>query len=145
MIFWFTGQSGAGKTTVVDGVQKARPHFVVLDGNEMRHSISLGAGFSKEERTEHNYRVARLANVLSKRGHTVLVAVIAPFNDVRREIEKIYMPIWVYLDRPSLDINEERPYEPPMFPALVLSTDEEMEELSIERCMRFIDGLVRTQ
>ena len=115
-VIWFTGNSGAGKTTLADAVQRKLycnvPQIlsVKLDGDEMRESISLGAGFSKEDRSEHNRRVARLARVLSEQ-MTVLVSVIAPFQDVRDELEKICNPKWIYVKR-DLPEDHDRPYEP---------------------------------
>ena len=141
MIFWFTGQSGSGKSVIVKGLREFYPHFIMLDGNEMRHSISVGDGFSKEARRAHNMRVARLAAVLSKQGHIVLVSVIAPFEDVRQEIEKLCMPSWIYVKRDSLEKNEDRPYEPPEFPVLVVDTDLETEAESINNCKMVIDDI----
>ena len=61
-IVWLTGNSGAGKTTIAKCYQgEYDKHCIILDGDEMRQSVSLGAGFSKEAREEHNLRVARLA------------------------------------------------------------------------------------
>ena len=109
-IYWLTGQSGAGKTTVARRLQKEF-NCVILDGDEMRDSISLGAGFSREERREHNYRVARLAKVLSEQ-HIVLVTVIAPMEDVRAEIDKICAPTWIYIKR-TMPEREGHFYEEP--------------------------------
>jgi hypothetical protein len=78
----------------------------------MRDSISLGAGFSKEEREEHNLRVARLAKVLSEQGNNIIVSVIAPFQATRDKINKVIDCKWVYLKR-ELNTDKHRPYEPP--------------------------------
>ena len=61
-IIWFTGQSGAGKTTVAREIHK-QWDCILLDGDEMRDSISLGAGFSREDRREHNLRVASIEDI----------------------------------------------------------------------------------
>ena len=97
MIIWLTGHSGAGKTSLSVPLSK-KLEGIILDGDEMRESISLGAGFSKEDRAEHNYRVARLANVLSKQ-RDIIVSVIAPSIYVRKNIDKICSPIWIYVKR----------------------------------------------
>jgi len=96
-IIWLTGQSGAGKTTLAKKLQKEWP-CIILDGDEMRNSISLGTGFSREDRTEHNYKVARLAKVISNQLN-VIVSVIAPIASVRASIDTICEPIWIYLKR----------------------------------------------
>jgi adenylylsulfate kinase-like enzyme len=111
-IVWFTGNSGAGKTTLAQAIQKVAKHSVLLDGDVMRDSISLGAGFSKEAREEHNLRVARLARVLMEQNFLVLVSVIAPFQDARDKISEICDPLWIYLKR-ELPENSEKPYQEP--------------------------------
>ena len=112
MIIWFTGNSGAGKTTIAQAIQKRRPEIIILDGDEMRASISLGAGFSKEAREEHNLRVARLAKVLDQQGHIILVSVIAPFQDARDKITEICDPMWIYIKR-NLLFDIKKPYQEP--------------------------------
>jgi len=123
MIIWLTANSGAGKTTI--GKQLAyRNNGILLDGDDMRASISLGAGFSKEEREEHNLRVARLAKVMEAQGKLVIVSVIAPFKDTRSKIDKMICPVWIYLvsairSQPT----KERPYQIPGNASLVIDTD----------------------
>lgn len=75
-IVWLTGQSESGKTTLAGAIKTLFGEAVILDGDEMRESISA-EGFSREDRDAHNLRVARLAQVLSKQS-LVIVSVIAP-------------------------------------------------------------------
>ena len=97
-IIWLTGPSGAGKTTLAKRLQKDWP-CIRLDGNEMRDSISLGAGFSPKDRAEHNYKVAGLARELNRQTN-IIVSVIAPLKDVRWTITKNYPCIqFVYIKR----------------------------------------------
>lgn len=119
-IIWLTGQSGAGKTTLAE-IVAAKIGAVVLDGDEMRASISLGATMSRDDRVEHNHRVARLAYVLAKRA-PVVVAVIAPYSVLRKQIEKIAHPIWVYVRR-TIPVTEKRPYEAPKKYEVLADTD----------------------
>ena len=137
-VIWLTGNSGAGKTTLAYGI---RDYFneqtdlgspfarrvVVLDGDEMRKTISVDEGFSPADRRRHNHRVARLANLIADHGLLVIVAVIAPFEKVRRELAPICSPKWIYLKRRGLE-DSQHPYEPPASPDLVIDND----ELSIE-------------
>ena len=109
-VIWLTGQTGAGKTSVAYALQK-KIGGVILDGDEMRKSISAGLGFSKEDREEHNLRVARLAVVLSKKNR-VIISVIAPFEETRRKIDEIAKPVWIYIKR-DVRITKEKPYEIP--------------------------------
>ena len=111
-IIWLTGNSGAGKTTLADMLCKD-DGWIKLDGDEMRSSISLGAGFSKADREEHNLRVARLAKVLHKQQFNIVISVIAPFRSTREKINSIIPECrWVYIKRDGLD-KPDRPYEEP--------------------------------
>lgn len=109
-IIWLTGQSNAGKTTLANELAP-KLGAVVLDGDEMRASISTDMTMSADDRMTHNYRVARLAKVLAKRT-PVIVAVIAPFKEVRAKIDAQIKPVWVYVQR-SLPVTKEKPYEAP--------------------------------
>lgn len=93
-IVWLTGHSGSGKTTIAKKLQ-AEWSCLILDGDEMRPSISESAGFSKDDRAEHNYRVARLAKVMAKQSN-VVVSVIAPIKKVRDKIKGVQ---WVWVKR----------------------------------------------
>lgn len=117
MIIWFTGQSKAGKTTIARALQNwyrdiAKTPVIILDGDDMRESISQGAGFSREERTKHNLRVAKLANVL-ERQMTVIVSVIAPIETTRKALTQICHPLWIYIKR-TLPQREGHFYEEPI-------------------------------
>jgi adenylylsulfate kinase-like enzyme len=120
-VIWLTGNSGAGKTTLAYNL-KDRLQAVVLDGDEMRASISLGAGFSMADRLKHNLRVARLARVLVKQ-QNVIVSVIAPAKEARTMIDGIVSPIWVYVKKESLPFRPDYPYEPPENPDIVANMD----------------------
>jgi len=110
VIIWLSGNSGAGKTTIADAFRKKHPEWILLDGDDMRNSISLGAGFSKKDREEHNLRVARLAKILNGQGHNIIIAVIAPFQSTRDKINKIIECKWVYIKK-DLPFRSGYPYE----------------------------------
>lgn len=120
-IIWITGQSGSGKTTLANAL-KQKIGGVVLDGDDMRQSISLNAGFSKADREEHNLRVARLAQILS-RDNLVIISVIAPFESTRKKINEIIDPTWVYIKK-SLPKEKNKPYEIPAQPHLIIDGDD---------------------
>ena len=141
-VIWLTGQSGAGKTTIARALAP-RIGAVVLDGDEMRESISLGAGFSKEDREEHNLRVARLATVLSRRS-PVVVSVIAPFDATRKKVDAIVKPIWVHVTRRQA-ISKQRPYEVPKRPHLKVDTDRTALNDRIQSIVEYLKNVVRTK
>ena len=112
-IIWLTGNSGAGKTTLAYALSDVLRGYVVLDGDEMRDSVSIGLGYSSEGRFEANMRVARLAKVIAKQEYNVIIAVIAPFQSIRDEVEHLIDVDWVYLKRDSLGHRPDYPYEAP--------------------------------
>jgi adenylylsulfate kinase-like enzyme len=136
-ILWFTGNSRAGKSTLAENLQKRFP-AVILDGDEMRMSISTDKGFSLTDRLEHNERVARLAKVLQEQGHNVVVSVIAPTHKIRNTVDKICRPKWIYVKRDSLEYDPERPYEPPENPDLVIDNDNLSEEEAADKLWKFM-------
>ena len=121
-IIWLTGHSGAGKSTTANWL-KSRLRAIVLDGDEMRASISEGMPdpFSHDSRMAHNLRVARLARELCRQ-RPILVAVIAPTHEIRGRIEGIVKPTWVYVER-QLPERPNHIYEKPNAPAITINTD----------------------
>lgn len=89
---WFTGLSGAGKTTLTNELVpqlKARGVKIeVLDGDEVRTNLSKGLGFSKEDRDTNIRRIGYVARLLSRNGVGVIVAAISPYSAVRDEVRK---------------------------------------------------------
>ncbi len=79
---WFTGLSGAGKTTISELVQKEltarRNRLEILDGDVIRENLSKGLGFSKEDRDTNIRRIAFVADLLSRNGVPVITAAISP-------------------------------------------------------------------
>ena len=128
MIIWLTGASGAGKTTLAKALVKKLRNWIILDGDEMRDSISVGAGFDKKERIEHNLRVARLAKVLEKQGSNILVSVIAPFPDLREKVDLICSPEWVCLQGTHEEKKYVNPYIQPDNATLYLGLNTTVEE-----------------
>jgi cytidyltransferase-like protein len=134
-IIWITGQSGSGKTTLAKALEKDIDG-ILLDGDEMRQSISLNAGFSQEDREEHNLRVARLAKVMARK-RPVVVSVIAPYVETRNKIDELIDPVWVYLKR-KLVPDKNKPYEPPKNPDLTIDIDKAETKENISKLTSFV-------
>jgi adenylyl-sulfate kinase len=87
-VLWFTGLSGAGKTTIAGHVQpelERRGVLVdVLDGDVVRTHLSRGLGFSKEDRDVNIERIGWVASRLARAGCAVLVSAISPYEETRR-------------------------------------------------------------
>jgi adenylylsulfate kinase len=86
---WFTGLSGAGKTTiskiVEDQLRERGSRVEVLDGDVVRENLSKGLGFSKEDRDTNIRRIAFVADLLSRNGVPVITAAISPYREIRDE------------------------------------------------------------
>lgn len=151
---WFTGLSGAGKTTITTAVaqflrEQGYP-LEVLDGDIVRENLTKGLGFSKADRDENIRRIGFVANLLTRHGVIVLVSAISPYREIREEVrDKIGDFVEVFVNAP-LNVCEGRdvkglykrarageiksftgiddPYEPPINPEIECRTD--LEELS---------------
>ncbi|MDO9337785.1 MAG: sulfate adenylyltransferase subunit CysN [Caulobacter sp.] len=87
-VVWFTGLSGAGKSTIANLVEKrllaAGRHTYLLDGDNVRHGLNRDLGFTEEDRVENIRRVAEVARLMVDAGLIVLTAFISPFRAERR-------------------------------------------------------------
>jgi bifunctional enzyme CysN/CysC len=87
-ILWFTGLSGAGKSTIANLVEKKLYsrglHTYLLDGDNVRHGLNRDLGFTDEDRVENIRRVAEVAKLMVDAGLIVLVSFISPFRSERR-------------------------------------------------------------
>lgn len=137
-IIWLTGNVGAGKTSIAY-LLKERMNAIVLDGDELRASISTDLGFSKEDRDEHNMRVARLAKILNAQGFNVVVSVIAPFQSTRDNITELINPFWIYIKGGK--VGKDMPYEEPENPDLTIDPSEESLLTSLENIIKKVGDL----
>jgi adenylylsulfate kinase len=89
---WFTGLSGAGKTTltgaIVPRLRERGIKIEVLDGDEVRTNLSRGLGFSKEDRDTNIRRIGYVARLLARNGVGVIAAAISPYRDIRGEVRQ---------------------------------------------------------
>ncbi|MFB2896271.1 adenylyl-sulfate kinase [Aerosakkonemataceae cyanobacterium BLCC-F50] len=156
---WFTGLSGAGKTTISKAVEqelRSQGYLVeVLDGDIVRQNLTKGLGFSKEDRDENIRRIGFVAHLLTRNGVIVLVSAISPYREIRQEVKsKIGDFIEVFVNAP-LDVCEKRdvkglykkarlgeikhftgiddPYEVPINPDVECHTDIETEAESVAK------------
>src|SRR5690348_18324241 len=90
---WFTGLSGAGKTTIAHlvGPELDRRGLVVeyLDGDTVRTNLSKGLGFSKEDRDTNIERIGWVASRLTRQGAAVIAAALSPYEETRQKARKL--------------------------------------------------------
>ncbi|MEJ7605627.1 MAG: adenylyl-sulfate kinase [Bryobacteraceae bacterium] len=145
---WFTGLSGAGKSTVSERVYSrliaAGAKVELLDGDVVRTNLSAGLGFSKEDRDINIRRIGFVCELLTRNGVIAVVAAISPYRAVRDEVrEKIRAFVEVYVHAP-IEVLAERdvkglykkaltgeivtftgvsdPYEPPANPEITIDS-----------------------
>ena len=113
-VVWFTGLSGAGKSTIANLVEKKLTalgrHAYILDGDNVRHGLNRDLGFSDADRVENIRRVAETAKLFVDAGLIVLVSFISPFRAERqlaRELVEDGEFVEVFVDTP-LDVAEAR-------------------------------------
>jgi adenylylsulfate kinase len=169
-VLWFTGLSGAGKTTIAHIIETrlraANRRVEVLDGDVVRTNLSKGLGFSREDRDTNIRRIGFVAHLLARNGVAVLCSAISPYRTTRDEVRRLVGPehfIEVFVDCP-LDVCATRdgkvemyerarrgelkeftgvsdPYEPPLTPDVHLNTNSENPE---ESARRVLDHLVES-
>ncbi|MGC1304148.1 MAG: sulfate adenylyltransferase subunit CysN [Caulobacteraceae bacterium] len=113
-VLWFTGLSGAGKSTIANLVEKKLQaegrHTYLLDGDNVRHGLNRDLGFTDADRVENIRRVAEVARLMADAGLIVLVSFISPFR-AERDMARAMLPegefFEVFVDTP-LAVAEQR-------------------------------------
>ena len=113
---WFTGLSGAGKSTIANLVDRrlaaAGRHTYLLDGDNIRHGLNRDLGFTDADRVENIRRVAEVARLLVDAGLIVLVSFISPFRSERRMARELFDKdefIEVFVDTPMEECQRRDP------------------------------------
>jgi bifunctional enzyme CysN/CysC len=113
-VVWFTGLSGAGKSSIANLVEKRLHalgvHTTMLDGDNVRHGLNKDLGFTEADRVENIRRVAEVSRLMVNAGLVVLVSFISPFRSERRMARDMVDEgefCEVFVDTP-LDVAEQR-------------------------------------
>jgi len=101
-VFWMTGLSGSGKSTVAAAFEKRMTaegfHAVMLDGDTVRTGLCAGLGFSPEDRRENLRRIAETARIVASTGAVCVVCAISPDAESRRKAREIISPAAVFYE-----------------------------------------------
>lgn len=161
-VLWFTGLSGAGKSTIAYELEQelyARGILsYVLDGDNIRHGLNKNLGFTSEDRKENIRRIAEVSALFANAGILTIVSFISPFIEDREMAKNIISKdkfVEIYI-KASLELCEQRdpkgmykkarsgliqnftgissPYEPPKNPDIIVDT----ENLSVSQSAKYI-------
>ena len=167
-VLWFTGLSGAGKSTIANLVDKRLHaqgfHTFILDGDNVRHGLNRDLGFTDEDRVENIRRVAEVAKLMADAGLIVLVSFISPFRAERRMAREMFPEgefIEIFVDTPLAEAERrdvkglyakaragkiknftgiDSPYEAPENPEIHLAGGDEPAEVMAKRVIdRLLD------
>ncbi|HSH43448.1 MAG TPA: adenylyl-sulfate kinase [Arenicellales bacterium] len=165
-LLWFTGLSGAGKSTIANIVEQklnaTGKHTYLLDGDNVRHGLNRDLGFSSEDRIENIRRVGEVGKLFVDAGLITLASFISPFRSDRMIVRELFEPnefLEVFVSAP-LSLCEERdpkglykkarqgqipnftgvdsPYEPPEQPEVILDTADGTPEECADALIRYI-------
>ncbi|MFN7250447.1 MAG: adenylyl-sulfate kinase [Anaerobacillus sp.] len=166
-ILWFTGLSGSGKSTLANAVEKElflrNVHSYVLDGDNIRHGLNKGLGFSEADRKENIRRIGEVSKLFIDAGVITLTAFISPFREDRELVRSLVKEgefIEIFVDA-SLETCENRdpkglynkaragiipnftgissPYEQPDNPELIIKTDQLTIEESVKKVVTYLE------
>jgi bifunctional enzyme CysN/CysC len=170
-VLWFTGLSGAGKSTIANLVEKKLHalgnHTYLLDGDNVRHGLNKDLGFTDADRVENIRRIAEVARLMVDAGLIVLTAFISPFRSERRMARELLADdefIEIFVDTP-IAIAEERdpkglykkarggelknftgidsPYEEPENPEIRIETRVQRAEAAADQIVAFLERRVK--
>lgn len=161
---WITGLPASGKTTVSlllkEYFQKTNQAAIILDGDEIRKTVSKDLGFSPEDRKEHNRRVIEIAKLLVKNNITTIIPLISPYRETREQARKEIPNFIEVYTKASLETCIKRdpkglykqakegkiqnmtgiqsPYEEPLNPEITLDTEKDTPQDCLEKIIRYL-------
>jgi bifunctional enzyme CysN/CysC len=165
-LLWFTGLSGAGKSTIADLVEQKLHalghHTFLLDGDNLRLGLTKDLGFTDADRIENIRRVAEAAKLMTDAGLIVLAALISPFRADREMVRSMFPEgdfIEIFVDTPLAEAERrdakglykkaraglllnftgiDAPYEPPEDPEIRISTMDQSAEAAAEAIVHYL-------
>lgn len=165
-LLWFTGLSGAGKSTIANAVEtalfKMNQHTYLLDGDNVRHGLNRDLGFTDRDRVENIRRIGEASRLFVDAGLIALSAFISPFRSDRQMVRDLLGSgefIEIYVSTP-MGVCEERdpkglykkarkgeikhftgidsPYEPPESPEISIDTSKHDVTACVETVLAYL-------
>ncbi|UOY93239.1 adenylyl-sulfate kinase [Ectobacillus sp. JY-23] len=165
-VLWFTGLSASGKSTVANAVARklfdANIRSYVLDGDNVRHGLNRGLGFSEEDRKENIRRIGEVAKLFVDSGTIVLTAFISPFQEDRQTVRNLleadeFIEVFVYCPLEECEKRDPKglyekarngeikqftgidsPYEEPVKPEITLHTHVYTADACAEQLLQYL-------
>ena len=164
---WFTGLSGSGKTTIAEKLQESLIRrglkVELLDGDVVRQNLSKGLGFSQEDRDINIRRIGFVSNLLTRNGVIAIASAISPYKAIRGEnraliknFVEVYVscPLEVLVERDVKGLYKKAiageiknftgvsdPYEAPENPEVVIETDKETVDKSLQKILTKLEEM----
>ena len=166
VVIWFTGLSGSGKSTISVALEKALFEQNItsyrLDGDNIRHGLNQNLGFTPEDRKENIRRIGEVGKLMVDAGLVTMTAFISPYEEDRNTVREILEdgefievftkcsldecesrdPKGLYKKARSGEIKEftgiNAPYEEPSNPEIVIDTENESVEESVEKIVAYL-------
>jgi bifunctional enzyme CysN/CysC len=174
LVFWFTGLSGAGKSTIAKRTQERlrsqNRSVLILDGDDVRQLLHIDLGFTPEDIRANNASIVQLC--LEERGRydVILVPIISPYRNCRaaaraalgpmlyeihfcadlntvmtRDVKGLYARAQRHEIDNMIGYSQDSPYEPPENPDFVVDSSRETTDVSVERFWIFVSRILETR
>ena len=165
-ILWFTGLSGSGKSSLSVALEKKlyenKIHTFRLDGDNVRHGLNKNLGFSQEDRSENIRRIGEVAKLMVEAGLITLTAFISPYKEDRDNVRQLveggeFIEIYVKVNIEVCEARDPKglykkarageikgftgiddPYEEPVNPELIIETDKQSLEESVQTIIEYL-------
>ncbi|PWU69721.1 MULTISPECIES: adenylyl-sulfate kinase [Gracilibacillus] len=165
-VLWFTGLSGSGKSTITVALEKALYEKGIrtyrLDGDNIRHGLNNNLGFSPEDRKENIRRIGEVSKLMSDAGLITLTAFISPYREDRDNVRQLlakgdFIEVYIKCSLESCEARDPKglyqkarsgeikqftgidaPYEEPLHPELVVNTEQNSIEESVDIILAYL-------